>query len=42
MDKFKNNEIVDSSVGFMSTEDPNNIDPNPSYDQLDSGELGHV
>ena len=26
----------------MSTENPDNIDPNPSYDQLESGELGHV
>lgn len=30
--EFRDGKILDSSVGFMSTEDPANIDPDPSYE----------
>ena len=34
--------VIATQVGFMSTEEPGNIDDEPSYEELKSGSLGHI
>lgn len=39
---FEKGALFESSAGFMSPEEEDNIDNDPSYEDLASGALGHV
>ena len=38
----KTGGIIDTTVGFMGTEEPGNIEDEPSYEEIASGDLGHI